>query len=81
VGCGTGVTYPFDVMKSRIQTLPDTAPAVASTMRFTAQEMIREQGWRSFYKGLSPALVRSIPTNAVTFLVYESTLARLNALV
>jgi solute carrier family 25 carnitine/acylcarnitine transporter 20/29 len=75
-----GVTYPFDVMKSRIQTLPDSAPAIASSMRHTAGEMLREQGWRSFYKGLSPALVRSIPTNAVTFLVYESTLAHLTAL-
>jgi len=36
-----------------------------------ALEMYRAEGILSFYKGLTPTVIRSFPVNAVIFLVYE----------
>ncbi len=48
-------------------------------MRYTASLMLQEHGWRSFFRGLSPALIRAVPTNAVTFLMYETSSRHLQA--
>ncbi len=76
-----GVTYPFDVIKSRIQTLPDEAPAHARSVFRTARSMYAEAGYRCFFVGLSTTLVRAVPTNAITFLMYEMSLKQLNKFV
>ncbi len=68
------MTYPFDVLKSRIQTLPDASPAIESSLQRAASRVLQEQGWRGFFRGLSPALIRAVPANAVTFLMYETSL-------
>ena len=39
----------------------------------------RLEGWRGFYRGLVPMLVKTAPSSALTFLVYETTIKLLNA--
>ena len=41
--------------------------------RFTrvTTTIMREEGWRAFYKGLTPRLLRVAPGQAITFMVYE----------
>ena len=34
----------------------------------------KREGLRGFYRGLAPALVRTLPQSAVTFVVYENML-------
>ena len=29
------------------------------------------QGWRGFYRGLLPSLLKTVPASAITFLVYD----------
>jgi solute carrier family 25 (mitochondrial carnitine/acylcarnitine transporter), member 20/29 len=73
-----GLTYPFDVLKSRIQTLPDSAPKATTSMAYNMKAMWKEGGLRAFTVGLPTTLVRAVPTNAVTFLMYERSLRWLN---
>lgn len=66
-----GLTYPFDVLKSRVQTVPDSAPASELKMLPVARKLYEEAGWYGFTRGLLTTCVRAAPVNAVTFLVYE----------
>jgi solute carrier family 25 folate transporter 32 len=31
----------------------------------------RQEGWRGFYRGLTPMLIKTAPSSAITFLIYE----------
>ncbi|KNC99059.1 uncharacterized protein SPPG_06008 [Spizellomyces punctatus DAOM BR117] len=59
--------YPQDVIKSRIQS--DTRNM--STMQY-AREIWLQAGWKGFFKGFGPTMLRAFPANAATFLAYES---------
>lgn len=37
------------------------------------QKIKRENGWKGFYAGLRIDLIRVLPSNAITFVVYEYT--------
>ena len=63
--------YPVDVVKSVIQT--QHSPGRSVRMLPISRELYARGGWRAFFRGLSPTLVRSVPVNAVTFTVYEHT--------
>lgn len=71
--------FPLDVIKSRLQTA-ETGRYKAGTqgMIQCANELIRENGVRSLYKGLTPALVRSFPANACCFVAFELAMKVLN---
>lgn len=64
------VTFPVDVVKSRIQ-LDDALP----TRGWTAcmARVFRDEGLAALYSGLAPTLVRCVPSSAVLFVVYEYT--------
>lgn len=60
-------TYPFDVVKSRIQT---DVTQQYSGMIDCFRKSYRGEGVRVFYRGLLPTLMRAIPTNAATLTTY-----------
>lgn len=64
------VTFPVDVVKTRIQ-LDDALP----TRNWTAcvARVYRDEGFAALYSGLAPTLVRCVPSSAVLFLVFEYT--------
>lgn len=41
---------------------------------------LRREGWRGFYKGIVPNVLRVMPQSAVTFLMYETIMKRLDPL-
>lgn len=63
---------PIDTIKTRIQKSP-TIPGQSGWTRFTTicTHMLKNEGWRAFYKGLTPRLLRVAPGQAITFMVYE----------
>ncbi|KAF8175391.1 mitochondrial FAD carrier protein [Pholiota molesta] len=64
------VTYPYQVVRSRIQNnaQADLFPTIPATIKRTwAQE-----GFRGFFRGLGTNLVRVLPGTCVTFVVYEN---------
>uniref|UniRef100_A0A1B6DEN6 Mitochondrial basic amino acids transporter n=2 Tax=Clastoptera arizonana TaxID=38151 RepID=A0A1B6DEN6_9HEMI len=63
------VTYPLDVIKSRLQ-----ADGMSGVMRYSGvvdclKKSIAEEGYACLVRGLTPTLIRAFPTNAVTFTV------------
>ena len=63
---------PIDTIKTRLQKMP-AQPGDTAIGRITriAGDMWRQEGIRSFYKGITPRVMRVAPGQAVTFTVYE----------
>lgn len=66
-----GVTYPYQVVRTRLQMYD--AKATYKSARDVVVQVWNREGWRGFYKGLGPNLLRVMPSTWVTFLVYEKT--------
>ncbi|KAJ2158780.1 mitochondrial FAD carrier protein flx1 [Coemansia sp. RSA 552] len=75
-----GITYPSQVLRSRLQQAPGmTRPSVAGAPRMASysglgdviRKTVHSEGVSGFYKGFGPALLRVLPGNIITFVVYE----------
>eukprot|EP01132_Coremiostelium_polycephalum_P008027 gene8027-9872_t len=64
--------YPLDVIKTRIQTQPDTQPPQYTSVLQCAKKIYKTEGFNVFYRGFSATILRAFPTSAVNFFVYES---------
>ncbi|KIY52577.1 mitochondrial FAD carrier protein [Fistulina hepatica ATCC 64428] len=62
------LTYPYQVIRSRIQNDAVLYPTVMSTIKQTW----RQEGTRGFYRGLATNVVRVLPGTCITFVVYEN---------
>ncbi|KAK8204053.1 mitochondrial carrier domain-containing protein [Phyllosticta capitalensis] len=71
-------SYPFDVVKSKMQTDGLGDKARYSSMRDCFAQTWRGEGMRGFWKGLGPTLLRAMPVSAGTFAVVEMTMRLLN---
>ncbi|KAL2314788.1 Mitochondrial carrier domain-containing protein [Schizosaccharomyces pombe] len=76
-GAGAGyamwlAAYPFDIVKSKIQTDGFLSKATYKNSWQCAKGIYTKAGLRGFYRGFVPVLVRAAPANAVTFYVYET---------
>lgn len=58
--------FPIDTVKSRLQSA-EGKPTIGSVVR----EINARGGFKAFFPGLGPALARSVPANAFTFLGVE----------
>ncbi|KAJ2661292.1 mitochondrial FAD carrier protein flx1 [Coemansia sp. RSA 1199] len=67
------VTYPTQVLRSRLQLTPNTPVQHTpySGLLDAIVKTMRVEGTMAFYKGFGPALLRVLPGNALTFIVYE----------
>ena len=81
-GCSGALTwaliYPFDVVKTRIQTAPLTTPIEKRRIVYMFRAIYKEHGIQYFFRGLGVTLLRAFPVNAIIFPVYEFTLFELN---
>ncbi|GJN37892.1 hypothetical protein PR202_gb26891 [Eleusine coracana subsp. coracana] len=60
------VTYPLDVLRLRL-----AVQSGHNTMSQVALNMLREEGFASFYRGLGPSLIAIAPYIAVNFCVFD----------
>ncbi|KAI8380940.1 mitochondrial carrier domain-containing protein [Radiomyces spectabilis] len=61
---------PIDTIKTRIQ--KSSVPGSGwDRFKVVTTEIMQKEGFRAFYKGLTPRLLRVAPGQAVTFMVYE----------
>ncbi|ETV95917.1 hypothetical protein H310_10582 [Aphanomyces invadans] len=63
-------TYPYQVIKTRLQQGGPSADKYTGTWDCT-KRIARHEGVRGFYKGLTPNLIKVLPTGALIFAVYE----------
>ncbi|KAF2356904.1 Mitochondrial substrate/solute carrier [Trinorchestia longiramus] len=66
-------TYPYQVMRSRMQDQHAHYANLRACIAFTW----RHHGVRGFYRGLVPNLLRVVPATAITFVVYEKIVGKL----
>lgn len=64
--------FPADVIKSRIQTGSKGADQPSNFFKMLIA-IGRNEGYRSLYRGLGPAIIRCFPANGALFLTYEAT--------
>lgn len=63
---------PIDTIKTRLQKSPAQPGETAMGRILTISgDMWKQEGVRSFYKGITPRIMRVAPGQAVTFTVYE----------
>ncbi len=62
--------YPFDVIKSKYQADDINNPKYTS-LKSCAMDIYRTAGFKGFYSGLVPCLMRAPPANAATFAGFE----------
>jgi len=62
-------SYPFDVVKSKMQSDGFGQDQKYKTMRDCFSQTWRQEGMRGFWKGIGPTLVRAMPVSAGTFAV------------
>jgi len=67
------ITYPYQVVRSRLQDQHRSYGGVIDVI----QQTWRLEGGRGFYKGITPSLIRVVPACCITFVVYEKTSAYL----
>ncbi|KAK6070630.1 hypothetical protein SCUP234_10108 [Seiridium cupressi] len=67
-------SYPFDVVKSKMQTDGFGSTQKYKTMRDCFAQIWRAEGMRGFWKGIGPTLLRAMPVSAGTFATVELTL-------
>lgn len=65
------VTYPQQVLRSRLQTYDADARFGRGIVNVVGR-IWREEGVRGFYRGITTGVVRVMPATWVTFLVYEN---------
>ncbi|EIN06585.1 mitochondrial carrier [Punctularia strigosozonata HHB-11173 SS5] len=70
--CGPFSNAPIDTIKTRLQkSTAEPGTSAWSRINTIATAMWREEGFRSFYKGITPRVLRVAPGQAVVFAVYE----------
>ncbi|ERN17354.1 folate transporter 1, chloroplastic isoform X1 [Amborella trichopoda] len=69
------LTYPFQVIRSRLQQRPSThtLPRYRDAWH-VLKETARFEGINGFYRGITSNLLKNIPAASITFVVYENVL-------
>lgn len=78
----TSITQPFDMIKTRIQLSPMEYPNLwyggKKIMRVSSllcpSLIVQEEGFRGFFKGMSPRLARKVISAAIVWTGYEEIL-------
>mmetsp|Transcript_32874 Transcript_32874/g.36607 ORF Transcript_32874/g.36607 Transcript_32874/m.36607 type:complete len:396 (+) Transcript_32874:1-1188(+) len=68
------MVYPFDVIKTQIQTSPIDTPKNERTIAAVVTKIVKERGWKHLFRGLTVTCLRAFPVNGIIFPVYEYTL-------
>ncbi|KAK4055559.1 mitochondrial FAD carrier protein flx1 [Microbotryomycetes sp. JL201] len=66
-----GITYPYQVVRSRIQYQTTGEIAPYTSIPNVVSRTWAKEGFTGFYKGLATNAVRILPGTCVTFVVYE----------
>jgi len=65
------IAYPHEVLRSRFQYQHNSDPNRYKSIADAVSRIYREEGWRGFYRGMVPNLLRIAPSTAITFTSYE----------
>jgi hypothetical protein len=69
--------YPFDIIKTKIQTAPMDTPVEKRRILAVGQDIVRREGVSALFRGLNVTIIRAFPVNAIVFPVYEYCLMKI----
>jgi solute carrier family 25 (mitochondrial folate transporter), member 32 len=76
----TVVTYPYQVVRTRMQDRPPVGQVHRyATTWATVSLTWRAEGVRGFYRGIIPGALRVMPNTAIVFMTYEKVLKAINS--
>ncbi len=73
---------PLDVVKTRMQkqvVIPGQSPKYTGIVQ-SISLIAREEGVKALWRGLGPRLMRIVPGQAITFMVYEKASVAISSL-
>lgn len=70
---GQIAAFPLDTCRRRMQVagFDKQSSATATGFKGMWQEIGREMGWRGYFRGVFPNLLKALPASAVSFVAYE----------
>ena len=71
------VIYPFDVIKTKIQTFPMDTPLEKRRIFAVGQDIVQKRGFSALFRGLNVTIIRAFPVNGIIFPVYEYCLMKM----
>ncbi|KAL3478597.1 mitochondrial carrier domain-containing protein [Aspergillus californicus] len=72
-GASASVVYPLNVLRTRMQAQGTVLhPATYNSIGDVARKTIQTEGFRGFYKGLTPNLLKVAPAVSISYVVYEN---------
>lgn len=74
------VIYPFDVIKTKIQTAPLDAPLTERRILNLTRDIVQKHGVGHLFRGLNITVIRAFPVNGIIFPVYEYILMKISEL-
>lgn len=70
---GASAVYPINVLRTRLQAQGTVLhPQTYTGVWDVAQQTIKKEGMRGFWKGITPNLMKVIPSVSITYVVYEN---------
>lgn len=69
----TLITYPHEIVRTRLRQPPGCNGIIYKNMIHCFTLILKNEGFRSFYNGLSLHLLKTVPNSIVTFGVWEFT--------
>jgi solute carrier family 25 protein 16 len=66
------VSYPFEVVRRRMQVGGIARPDRWLSWKETVMEILKGRGWRGFFVGLGIGYLKMIPMTSVSFAVWQS---------
>lgn len=73
--CAVLLTYPFQVMRTRLQdqyNLPEASRVYFGGLGDAFKKTWLLEGWRGLYRGFGPHIAKALPQSGLTFLLIES---------
>ncbi|KAL4867141.1 hypothetical protein BDV12DRAFT_198489 [Aspergillus spectabilis] len=72
-GTSASVVYPLNVLRTRMQAQGTVLhPTTYDSIGDVARKTIQTEGFRGFYKGLTPNLLKVAPAVSISYVVYEN---------
>lgn len=69
---GASAVWPLNLLRTRLQTSETIVnPRKYSGIVDVARRTILEEGWRGLWKGMTPNLIKVVPSVAITYVVYD----------
>ena len=70
---GQVAAYPLDTCRRRLQVAGFDPKCEVGATSFigTGKEIYQQMGWKGFFRGLTPNLLKGLPSVALSFIVYE----------